>query len=177
MDKNIARLLQDLADTAASAADTARSAMLSAKEAVSEKYDSVKLEFALSRAESEQEDVFSDIGRMLFLMHSGKVQDTVATDEGDKSPQQVIDSLLLEAEQLQQQIDLFEQRLAYNDDDEDDETLDTVVCPKCGNVCVEGDCYCCACGARLAPQPETAPAQEAAESAAPAQEEPETPHE
>lgn len=61
----------------------------------------------LARLSDEQEDVFSDIGRMLFLMHTGAVKDTVMSDEGEKSPQQVIDALLVSAEQVQQEMDVI----------------------------------------------------------------------
>ncbi len=163
MDKNISRLLQELADTAATAADSARAAVLSAKEAVSDKYDSVKLNLEYSRLEDEQEDVFSDIGRMLFLMHTGKVGDTVVTDEGEKSPQQVIDALLLSAEQLQQQMDAIGEKLG----EDEDELPEGVVCPKCGNVCFEGDRFCCACGARLEPPTAEAPVSRPQEAPVP----------
>ena len=37
--------------------------------------------------------------------HTGAVKDTVMSDEGEKSPQQVIDALLVSAEQVQQEMD------------------------------------------------------------------------
>ena len=161
MDSNLSKILHDLANSAADAAAGARSAMMSAKEAIGEKYDNVKLNMELNQLDEQQENVFSDIGRMMFLMHTGKVKDTVMTEDGPKTPQQVIDSLLLTAEQVQQDIDALEAKLG-----EDDETLACLPCPKCGNVCFEGDHYCSACGERLTAErekPMDVPAEEVSE--------------
>ena len=128
----------------ADAAAGARSAVMNAKEAIGEKYDNVKLNMELNQLDEKQENVFSDIGRMMFLMHTGKLKDTVMTEDGPKTPQQVIDSLLLTAEQVQQEIDALEAKLG-----EDGEELSCLTCPKCGNVCFEGDHYCSACGEHL----------------------------
>lgn len=161
MDSNLSKILHDLANSAADAAASARSAMMSAKEAIGEKYDNVKLNMELNQLDEQQENVFSDIGRMMFLMHTGKVKDTVMTEDGPKTPQQVIDSLLLTAEQVQQEIDALEAKLG-----EDDETLACLTCPKCGNVCFEGDHYCSACGEHLTAEreePMDVPAEEVSE--------------
>ena len=161
MDSNLSKILHDLANSAADAAAGARSAMMSAKEAIGEKYDNVKLNMELNQLDEQQENVFSDVGRMMFLMHTGKVKDTVMTEDGPKTPQQVIDSLLLTAEQVQQDIDALEAKLG-----EDDETLACLTCPKCGNVCFEGDHYCSACGEHLTAEqekPMDVPAEEVSE--------------
>ena len=94
MDSNVNKILQNIVNTATLAADEAKAAVHSAGKAVAGKYDEVKMNIELARLSDEQEDVFSDIGRMLFLMHTGAVKDTVMSDEGEKSPQQVIDALL-----------------------------------------------------------------------------------
>lgn len=168
MDQKISQLLQDLSEAAANAADSVSAAVQSARDAVSEKYDTVKLNLELSRLEDQQEDIFSDIGRMLFLMHTGKVQDNVVTDEGDKTPQQVIDALLVNAEQMQQQIDAVEEKLGVElEQEEAAQPADGTPCPSCGHVCRPDDVFCAACGGRLkAAAPEAAPAPEAGEEQA-----------
>lgn len=148
MDKNISKILQDIANTAASAADTAKAAVMTAKDVVVEKYDVVKMNREMTRLRAEQEDVFSDIGRMLFLMHTGKVGESVQSDEGEKSPQQVIDALLVEAEQLQQQMDALSEKL------EDLDEGQGCKCPQCGHLCAKEDVFCAACGAKLSPEPD-----------------------
>ena len=161
MDQKINQLLQDLSEAAANAADTVSAAMQSAREAMSEKYDSVKLTLERSRLEEQQEDIFSDIGRMLFLMHTGKVTDTVATDEGDKTPQQVIDALLVNAEQVQQQIDTVEEKLGVELEETEQAEATGTPCPSCGHLCRVDDVFCAACGGRLKPAAPVA-AEEAA---------------
>ena len=82
MDSNVNKILQNIVNTATLAADEAKAAVHSAGKAVAGKYDEVKMNIELARLSDEQEDVFSDIGRMLFLMHTGAVKDTVMSDEG-----------------------------------------------------------------------------------------------
>ena len=129
--------------------------MHSAGKAVAGKYDEVKMNIELARLSDEQEDVFSDIGRMLFLMHTGAVKDTVMSDEGEKSPQQVIDALLVSAEQVQQEMDVITDKLTVCRSEK--------VCPCCGRICGEHDAFCAVCGTRLSeeePKEEKAPAAE-----------------
>ena len=73
MDSNVNKILQNIVNTATLAADEAKAAVHSAGKAVAGKYDEVKMNIELARLSDEQEDVFSDIGRMLFLMHTRKV--------------------------------------------------------------------------------------------------------
>lgn len=160
MNSNINTILQNIVSTAAMAASEAKTAVRSAGRVVAEKYDEVKLNVELLRLTEEQEDVFSDIGRMLFLMHTGVVTDTVMSDEGEKTPQQVIDALLVSAEQLQQEMDVIAGRLAVECDEK--------VCPECGRICDGHDVFCAVCGARLAEDPvwEAPAGQDAAEAEA-----------
>lgn len=153
MNSNINGILQNIVSTAAMAAVEAKTAVRSAGRAVAEKYDEVKLNVELLRLTEEQEDVFSDIGRMLFLLHTGVVTDTVMSDAGEKTPQQVIDSLLVNAEQLQQEMDVITGRLAVECDEKR--------CPECGHGCGAHDAFCAACGAKLAgaPAPQAGAAQ------------------
>lgn len=145
MNSNINGILQNIVSTAAMAAVEAKTAVRSAGRAVAEKYDEMKLNVELLRLTEEQEDVFSDIGRMLFLLHTGVVTDTVMSDAGERTPQQVIDSLLVNAEQLQQEMDVIAGRLAVECDEK--------LCPECGHGCGAHDAFCAACGAKLAGAP------------------------
>ena len=139
MDRNTSRILQELVN----AADEAKSAVQSAATAVGEKYDIVKAGLEMNRLEVRQEAVFSDIGRVLFLVHTGKVKDTMESDEGPRSPQQVIDELLISAEQIQQEIDAAEARIQQ-------ESHTGRYCTKCGREAGEDDAYCAGRGAKLA---------------------------
>lgn len=141
MDSNVNKILQNIVNTATLAADEAKAAVHSAGKAVARKYDEVKMNIELARLSDEQEDVFSDIGRMLFLMHTGAVKDTVMSDEGEKSPQQVIDALLVSAEQVQQEMDVITDKLTVCRNEK--------VCPCCGRICGEHDAFCAVCGTRL----------------------------
>ena len=155
MDSNVNKILQNIVNTATLAADEAKAAVHSAGKAVAGKYDEVKMNIELARLSDEQEDVFSDIGRMLFLMHTGAVKDTVMSDEGEKSPQQVIDALLVSAEQVQQEMDVITDKLTVCRNEK--------VCPCCGRICGEHDAFCAVCGTRLSeeePEEEKAPAAE-----------------
>ena len=145
MNSNINAVLQNIVSTAAIAASEAKTAVRSAGKRVAEKYDAVKLNVELLRLTEEQENVFSDIGRMLFLLHTGAVTDTVMSDEGEKTPQQVIDALLVSAEQLQQEMDVIAGRLAVESDER--------ICPECGRICGGHDVFCAVCGTRLAGDP------------------------
>ena len=152
MDSNVNKILQNIVNTATLAADEAKAAVHSAGKAVAGKYDEVKMNIELARLSDEQEDVFSDIGRMLFLMHTGAVKDTVMSDEGEKSPQQVIDALLVSAEQVQQEMDVITDKLTVCRNEK--------VCPCCGRICGEHDAFCAVCGTRLSeeePEEEKAP--------------------
>ena len=155
MDSNVNKILQNIVNTATLAADEAKAAVHSAGKAVAGKYDEVKMNIELARLSDEQEDVFSDIGRMLFLMHTGAVKDTVMSDEGEKSPQQVIDALLVSAEQVQQEMDVITDKLTVCRNEK--------VCPCCGRICGEHDAFCAVCGTRLSeeePEAGKAPAAE-----------------
>ena len=145
MDKNMNRILRDLAATASAAADEAMAAARSAGKAVSGRYDAVKLNIEVARLRSAQEDVFCDAGRMLFLLHTGAVKDAVRTDEGEKTPRQVIDGLLVKAEQMQQEMDALEEKLS--------DTAGAKICPQCGRLCDGNDAFCAVCGEKL-PEPD-----------------------
>lgn len=141
MDKNLTKLMQDIAATAANAADSARSAMETAGKAAMEKYDEVKTLRELNRERAMQEEIYADLGRMLYAMHMGAAGEHVATEDGEKTPQQIIDSLLVKAEQAQQRIDMLVRKLR--------EERQETVCPHCGHRCAGEDAFCPACGTKL----------------------------
>lgn len=141
MDKNLAKFLQDIAVTAANAADSACSAVETAGKAAMEKYDEVKTQRELARERAAQEDIFAGLGRMLYAMHMGAAGEHVATEEGEKTPQQVIDALLVKAEQAQQRIDMLAEKLNAE--------KEGPACPHCGHGCSAADVFCPACGTKL----------------------------
>jgi len=141
MSNSIGQTLQNIVNSAAQAAGEAKTAVRAAGKNVAGKYDTVKLRLELARLEDAQEDIFSDLGRMLFLIHTGAVGETVQSDEGEKTPQQVINALLIEAEQLQQEQNLITEKLKIESD--------ARLCPCCGRLCGESDRFCAVCGTRL----------------------------
>lgn len=153
MDNNVRNILHNLVNTASAAADEAKNVMQSAGKAVADKYDAAKVNMELSRMRAEQERVFADIGRTMFLMNSGC---DAALADAEKSPQQVIDSLLVAADQAQQEIDRLNARLG--------ELRSNQLCPACGRTCGEHDAFCSVCGAKLARACAPEPAQDACET-------------
>lgn len=135
----IQQIIESLANAATAAASTVGSAAQKAGKAVGEKYDVVKMKLELNRLQSEQRNVFADIGRTMFLLQNGGF-----SAENGQSPtdaQQLIDQLLLLADEKQQNIDALSEamsRLSGN-----------VVCVVCGRVCNVEDSYCPNCGAKL----------------------------
>lgn len=155
MERNITKILHDIADVAVDAAagakTVAKTAMTNAKDALGDKYDVMKLNFENGKLKGEQEAVFQEIGKILFCMHTGKLQQNSQTFAQGKTPQQMIDTLLLMAEQLQQQIDALQDRKKGY-------TLKTdVVCPVCGKECAKEDLYCAGCGLQLQQKKEMLP--------------------
>lgn len=156
METDVRKILQSLAGTAANAAEEARNAAQSAKKAVAGKYDEVRLNMELSRLHTQQERLFADIGRTLFLVQCGNLNADEAAPEGDtdtadtndtdeaaavKTPQQTIDSLLVDSAQLQHEIDTIREKLAAAKNEH--------TCPACSHACGETDVFCSVCGAKL----------------------------
>lgn len=137
MDANTKRFLQNMAQKATDAADDARLAMKSATKVVGEKYDAARVGLEHSRVKAEQMRIFADIGGLVFYMSSG----AISSHDEVTSPQQSIDSLLLLAEQKQQELDALSARQA--------ELLKTVNCKACKQNCDDKDTFCSGCGAKL----------------------------
>lgn len=138
MDKNdMKKMLAAIAVTAQEAADEAKEKMHSASQTLSDKYDEAKLHLAFSRTKTEQERIFTDMGRILFLMDTGSAE----AEDGSASPKQILSHLMVAAEQKQQELDRIRERL---------EKISTGKhCPVCGKRCEDDDKYCHACGAKL----------------------------
>lgn len=140
METDVRKILQTLADTAANAADEARTAAQGARRAMEEKYDLVRLGLEHSRLKTQQERVFADIGRTMFLLRCGAIAPQTAAP-GEKTPEQMIDSLLLNAEQVQQEMDAVAEKMSA--------ATQGRVCPHCAAACEEKAAFCAACGTRL----------------------------
>ena len=143
METDVRKILQSLADTAANAADEAKAAVHSASKAMLGRYDNVKMNVELSRVRTQQERLFADLGRMLFLIKTGAVKADEANPASadGKTPQQAIDALLLDAERLQGEMENIAAQLAAAQDE--------VVCPACGHRCTHEDTFCSVCGKKL----------------------------
>lgn len=144
METDVRIILQSLADTAANAAEEARCAVESAKKNMAEHYDTVKFTVELSRLRTQQERLFADLGRMLFLIKTGSLRADEA-EAGKKTPQQTVDDLLISAGQLQQEMDEIHAELGKAP-----HNAGKTLCPQCKHVCADSDAFCAACGAPLA---------------------------
>lgn len=137
--KGIHQIIEHLSNAASAAASSVGSAAQKAGQYVGEKYDVVKLKIELNRLQSDQKNIFADIGRTMFLLQSGGFADNGITNAVDA--QQLVDQLLLLAEEKQQNIDELTDKL--------NQLSGSVVCVVCGRVCDARDTYCPTCGAKL----------------------------
>lgn len=135
------QILAHLAGAASSAASGVSDAVHSAGQAIGEKYDSVKLNFELSRLHDDQEKLFADIGRTMYLIQSGAFSTDSDATASLVDAQQTIDTFLLNADQKQQDIDLAADRL--------NKLNGSKVCPVCAKISTSKDVFCSTCGARL----------------------------
>lgn len=145
METNAKKMLQNLAESAAAATADARDYVQNASKAVSdamsEKSATVKLNLELARLRGEEEHLFSEIGRTMFLVNSGALRADAAENDSKKTPQQMIDDLLVNAEQLQQQMDAITEKLGAVKGEK--------VCSVCGRLCAAQDAFCAICGTKL----------------------------
>lgn len=136
--KDVRRILENVAERAQQAADEASRRAREAGQNLSERYDAAKLRLLLAKARAEQDRVFVEMGRTLFLANTGLCGEA---DEEMPKAQQTIDRLLIAAEQKQQEMDRLLAQLREADDGR--------YCPVCGRKCDEEASYCAGCGAHL----------------------------
>lgn len=132
MDKNTNRVLQEISAATREAKHAARHA----GEELAERYSELKINFELLKLQSEQDDVFHEIGKLLFALHTKE-----EANQGEKSPRQMIDTLLIQAEQIQQEMDALEESIEMDPKENS--------CSHCGHSVGGNDTYCAACGKKL----------------------------
>ena len=139
-DSRINQILSYLAKAASTAADGVNEVVQSAGSAVGDKYSTFKLNMELSRLQTEQEQMFEDIGRTMFMVKTGAFDQKTAEGEVIDG-QDTVDKLLGLAEEKQAEIDDTAKKVSDLSGD--------AVCPVCSNVCEPKACYCSACGTKL----------------------------
>lgn len=140
--KSINDILTHLAEAATAAADGVSDVMHSAGQLVGEKYSSLKLNAELTRLQDEQNKLFNNIGRTMYLIQtSSSFDDTTLQQAQMNDAKQTIDKLLLLADQKQQEIDYVTERLR--------KLNGAKVCYVCGCVCEASDTFCKVCGEKL----------------------------
>lgn len=148
-DTRINQILAYLAKAATTAADGVNDVVQSAGSAVGDKYTTFKLNMELSRLQSEQEQIFEDIGRTMLMVKTGAFSQKNADGEVIDG-QDTVDKLLALAEEKQAEIDKTAQEI--------NNLSGQNVCPVCSNVCQPKDCYCSVCGTKF-PEKEAAKAE------------------
>ncbi len=136
--KDVRRMLESLAVTAQDAADEAKEKMYTAGQTITCKYDEAKCNLALSRLKAEQEQIFLQMGRTLFLLNTGKFS---GVENEKTTPKQIIDHLMIAAEQKQQELDRILERLQ--------KISSHRYCPACGSRCEDDAKFCGECGNKL----------------------------
>lgn len=149
MEKDVLKIIESLAETAQTATEDAyeyvQQKSKNATDAVSEKSAIMRHKLELARLKTEQDRQFADVGRMMFLVRSGKAKNDEPYGNGGKTPQQTIDALFIIAEQYQQQIDAVNAKIAEAKAKADDKNI----CAACGHECADNDAFCSHCGAKL----------------------------
>ena len=134
------QLLDRLLRTASSAADEMHDALHHVGQAASGTYETVKAKLDLGILQDEQNKIFTQIGRLLFLsLPEGRNQPP--SPETLKKAERAVSGLLVQADQKQQEIDLLSQRLAG--------LAGHPLCPACGEAVTAKNAFCPACGAKL----------------------------
>lgn len=139
-DSRINQILSYLAKAASTAADGVTEAMQSAGDAVNDKYSVFRLNIDLGRLQAEQEKMFMDIGRTMFMVKTGAFDQKDADGEVIDG-QDTVDKLLNLAEEKQAEIDEAAKKVSDLSGD--------IVCPVCSKVSGPKDHYCSACGTKL----------------------------
>ncbi|MDO5603192.1 MAG: zinc ribbon domain-containing protein [Oscillospiraceae bacterium] len=140
MDMSIKKLLREVGRTASFAADEAKSAMGNAGKAVSNTADLAKANLQLLNLRADQEDIFAEIGKTMYLLNSGALKNDAAQEDGGEAGLK-INRLLMKAAEKQSEIDYYTEKLAQRKGGRS--------CPACGKKCREDDAFCPSCGQKL----------------------------
>ncbi len=142
MTSDVNKILDSITSAANEVVDEARDVAQTASKALTGHYGSVKLRFELSQLQEKQRDIFAQIGRTLYFVHSGVYSNDENTQEDNlKTPQHNIDNLLLQAAKLDAQIEAVQAQLAKSQNKH--------ICGKCKNACGQNEAFCSACGNAL----------------------------
>lgn len=142
----IQQIMAHLASAASTAADGVSEAVHSAGDAVGEKYSAFKLGVEINRLHDEQNQLFANIGRTMYMIHTGAIPTEPDVDDGEMADAQgTVDSLLALAAEKQRAIDEAEEKLQKLNGQK--------ACAVCGTVAEPKDKYCAQCGTPL-PQAE-----------------------
>lgn len=143
-DNRISQILGYLAKAASTAADGVSEVVQNASGKVGDKYDTFRLSIELGRMQAEQERLFYNLGRTLFLTKTGAFSKTDAEGKPVKG-ETAVDELMAQAKENQAQIDDAKEKMS--------EANGEVICPNCKKVCRTTDAFCAACGTKLGKEP------------------------
>ncbi|MGD9560612.1 MAG: hypothetical protein AB7V55_08420 [Oscillospiraceae bacterium] len=146
-DSRIRQILAHLGSAASTAADGVNEAVHSAGEMVGDKYAAFKLGVEINRLQDEQCKLFCDIGRTMYMIHTGAIPSEPENAEGETmDAQQTVDQLLAKADEKQKALDEATEKL--------NKLNGQKVCAVCGAVANPKDKFCANCGAKF---PDTPP--------------------
>ncbi len=143
MTNDVNKIFESIANAASEVVDEAKDVAQSASKVIAGQYGNVKLRLELSQLQEVQRGIFAQIGRTLFLIHSGEFKNEDGAEEGDNiaSAQKIIDENLLEAAKLDAQISALQIRIAQSQNKR--------ICQSCKNACAQNEAYCSSCGNKL----------------------------
>ena len=130
MDEKVKELLEKAKLTAGMAADTAVKAAGVVTQKSTRLVEKTKQNFKVFDLNNEVELLMREIGRMVYLTHTGAETDEAALEE-----------------KLAQIDEKYAQLAALKEEQEAAKT--TVICPVCGKSCDKNDLYCRVCGEKL----------------------------
>lgn len=129
MDRNVKTLLEKARATATYAAEKATQVADAASRMAGDMAMQTKLNLQVFDMNSEIDAVYKEIGRIVYLVHTGE-----GTDEGLDDRFAQIDERLAKVAELKAAIA---------------DCRTTVICPQCGKECGRDDAYCVRCGNKL----------------------------
>ena len=130
MDEKVRELLEKAKLTAGLAADSAVKAAGIVSQKGNQLVEKTKRGFQVFDLNNEVELLMRDIGRMVYLTHTGAETDEAALEE-----------------KLAQIDEKYAQLAALKEEQE--AAKPTVICPVCGKSCDKNDLYCRICGEKL----------------------------